>query len=124
MDINQFAAKKLKELRIKKRITQEELAESLGITQQQVERYENGKRNFKLKLIFELAAYFKISINDFFPPTEINKNDYNIILKKILKEKGFLNENEEMTNEEIDKLIDFLKINKDFLINKEEKNKS
>ena len=67
MDANSFAAKKLKELRIKKNLTQEELAEELGITQQQVARYENNKRQFKQDFLFKLADYFKISINEFFP---------------------------------------------------------
>lgn len=70
MNINNFAAEKLKELRQKKNLTQEELAEDLNITQQQVARYENGLRNFKQEFLFKLANYFKVSINDFFPPLE------------------------------------------------------
>lgn len=69
MDINNFASEKLKELRLKKNITQEELAEELNMTQQQIARYENGKRYFKQDLLFKLANYFNVSINDFFPPT-------------------------------------------------------
>lgn len=69
MDINNFASEKLKELRLKKNITQEELAEELNMTQQQIARYENGQRHFKQDLLFKLANYFNVSINDFFPPT-------------------------------------------------------
>lgn len=69
MDINKYAAEKLKELRQRKSLTQEELAEELGITQKQISRYENGDRNFKQELLFQLATYFNVSINDFFPPT-------------------------------------------------------
>lgn len=69
MDINNFASEKLKELRLKKNITQEELAEELNMTQQQIARYENGQRYFKQDLLFKLANYFNVSINDFFPPT-------------------------------------------------------
>lgn len=69
MDINKYAAEKLKELRQRKNLTQEELAEELGITQKQISRYENGDRNFKQELLFQLATYFNVSINDFFPPT-------------------------------------------------------
>ena len=70
MDVNNFAAEKLKELRQRKNLTQEELAEELNITQQQVARYENGLRNFKQDFLFQLANYFKVSINVFFPPLE------------------------------------------------------
>lgn len=68
MDINKFAAEKLKKLRMMKNLTQEELAEELEITQQQIARYENGLRQFKQEFLFKLANYFNVSINDFFPP--------------------------------------------------------
>lgn len=69
MDINEFSAKKLKELRERKNITQQELAEELGMQQQQIARYENNQRKFKQDLLYKLADYFKVSINDFFPDT-------------------------------------------------------
>lgn len=69
MDINKYAAEKLKELRNRKNITQEELAEELGTNQQQIARYEMGQRYFKQEFLFKLAKYFNVSINDFFPPT-------------------------------------------------------
>lgn len=70
MNVNQYAANKLKELRTSKNMTQEELAEDLNITQQQVARYENNLRQFKQDFLFKLAEYFQVSINDFFPPIE------------------------------------------------------
>lgn len=75
MNINQYAANKLKELRTAKNMTQEELAEELNITQQQVARYENNLRQFKQDFLFKLAEYFKVSINDFFPPIDSYYNE-------------------------------------------------
>ena len=72
MDINKYAAEKLKELRNRRNLTQEELAEDLGIQQQQIARYENGVRYFKQEFLFQLASYFNVSINEFFPPTTFN----------------------------------------------------
>lgn len=69
MDINEYSAKKLKELRERKNITQQELAEALGVQQQQIARYENNQRKFKQDLLCKLADYFNVSINDFFPNT-------------------------------------------------------
>ena len=66
--INKYAGEKLKELRNRKNLTQQELAEDLRINQQQVARYENGLRNFKQDFLFDLADYFNVSINYFFPP--------------------------------------------------------
>lgn len=68
MEINQYCANKLKQLREHKNITQQELADDLGMAQQQIARYENNQRQFKQDLLFQLADYFKVSINDFFPP--------------------------------------------------------
>ena len=76
MNINKYAAEKLKKLRNMRNLTQEELAEDLKITQQQVARYENGVRKFKQEFLFILANYFDVSINEFFPPdTNLNDND-------------------------------------------------
>ena len=75
MDINKYAAKMLKQLRLEKKMTQEELAKQLNITQQQVARYENNLRQFKQDFLFKLADYFKVSINEFFPPSVENYLD-------------------------------------------------
>lgn len=76
MDLNKFASDKLKELRVNKFLTQEELAENLNITQQQVARYENNQRQFKLDFLFQLAEYFNISINEFFPSINTYTSDF------------------------------------------------
>lgn len=68
MNINKYCAKKLKELRESKNLTQQELAEELNINQQQIARYENNQRQFKQDFLFNLANYFNVSINEFFPP--------------------------------------------------------
>lgn len=76
IDTNKYCAQKLKKLRISKNLTQKELAEELGITQQQVARYENNRRRFKQTFLFQLAEYFKVSINDFFPSTEATVSEF------------------------------------------------
>lgn len=78
MDINKYAADKFKELRMKKNLTQEQLAEELNVTQQQVARYENNMRQFKQDFLFKLAEYFGVSINDFFPPLNFDETSQEI----------------------------------------------
>lgn len=82
MDINKYAARKLKELRVQKNLTQEKLAEELNITQQQIARYENNMRQFKQDFLYQLAEYFGVSINYFFPQENHLNND-NELLKQI-----------------------------------------
>ena len=68
MDINKYIGNKIRELREKKNLTQEELAEYLDTTPQTISRYEIGDRKTNQDVLFKLAEYFKISINEFFPP--------------------------------------------------------
>lgn len=82
MDINKYAARKLKELRMQRNLTQEKLAEELNITQQQIARYENNMRQFKQDFLYQLAEYFGVSINYFFPQGNHLNND-NELLEQI-----------------------------------------
>lgn len=67
-NVTQYIAAKIKEFRENRNITQQELAEALNTTQQSIARYESGERKTDQNVLFALADYFKISINDFFPP--------------------------------------------------------
>lgn len=68
MDVNKYIGEKIRFLRQSKNINQEELAEYLGVTTQAVSRYELGDRKTDNDVLFKLADYFNVSINDFFPP--------------------------------------------------------
>lgn len=68
MNINKYIGNKIRELREKQNLTQEELAEYLNTTSQTVSRYEIGDRKTNQDILYKLAEYFKVSINDFFPP--------------------------------------------------------
>jgi putative transcriptional regulator len=47
-------------------ITQEDLANAIGVTRQTVIAMEKGKYNPSLALAFEIARYFKVKIEDVF----------------------------------------------------------
>jgi putative transcriptional regulator len=47
-------------------ITQEDLAEAIGITRQTVIAMEKGKYNPSLQLAFKIANYFNVKIEDVF----------------------------------------------------------
>lgn len=72
MDVNKHIGEKIREYRERKNITQLELAEYLGTTPQALSRYERGERKTDQDTLFKLADYFKISINDFFPPLKFD----------------------------------------------------
>lgn len=123
INITNYVANKIKTFREKKNITQKELAEALNTTQQTIARYENGERKADQNVLFALANYFGISINDFFPSVKVDNNDEIEMLKKTLKKKGFLDENEDLSEENYNRLIDFAKANKPFIIKDTDSNK-
>ncbi|MBD5156932.1 MAG: helix-turn-helix domain-containing protein [Butyrivibrio sp.] len=54
----------LKELRKEKQLTQEQLAEILGVTNRSVSRWENGVNMPDLDLIIEIANYYGVGIEE------------------------------------------------------------
>ena len=61
---------RVKELRGKRKITQEELAELIGISRQAINAIEKEKFDPSLPTAFKMAKLFKISIEKLFLPDE------------------------------------------------------
>ncbi len=59
---------RLKELREKRGITQEDLARRLGVTRQTIISIEKEKYDPSLKLAFKIAKFFNKKIEDIFIP--------------------------------------------------------
>lgn len=57
---------RLKELRRKNNITQEELSKRVGVSRQSIVAIERGKYDPSLQLAFKLAREFDCSIEDIF----------------------------------------------------------
>lgn len=57
---------RIQELRKMNKVTQEELADAVGVTRQTIISLENGKYNASLQLAFKLARFFKMQIEDIF----------------------------------------------------------
>jgi putative transcriptional regulator len=54
------------ELRKPKKITQQELADAVGVTRQTIISLENGKYNASLQLAYKLSRFFEQKIEDIF----------------------------------------------------------
>lgn len=54
----------LKELRVEKNLTQEQLAELLGVTNRSVSRWENGNNMPDLSLLMELAKFYGVGVDE------------------------------------------------------------
>ena len=61
---------KIKELRTKHKLSQEELANAVGVTRQTIMSIENEKYVASLPLAYKIASYFKLSIEEVFNLSE------------------------------------------------------
>lgn len=60
----------ISQLRKEKKITQEELANEVGVTRQTITSIENGKYIASLPLAFKIAEFFEMKIEDIFTMEE------------------------------------------------------
>lgn len=74
---------KIKELRKKRRITQEELAKSIGISFQAVSKWENGITLPDITLVPMIASYFGVSMDELF---DYNLQKIEVEIEKITTE--------------------------------------
>lgn len=56
----------LKELRLEKQMTQEQLAEQIGVSRRTVSRWETGNNLPDLSVIIELADFYDVDLNEIF----------------------------------------------------------
>lgn len=119
-----FTNKNVKYLREINNIPQSKLARDLKIDQSTLAKWENNTRQITLDWAIKISDYFKVGIGDFISKdlhigttSHIPSTDEEY--KKILKEKGLMDENENINEEDFKKLIDFAVANKDYLIKKD-----
>lgn len=72
MDLKKYIGGRIKEFRVNRNLTTEQLAERLGTTRATITRYENGDRKANQDVLFELANLFNVSVDDFFPPRDVS----------------------------------------------------
>lgn len=65
---------RIRELRIKRGINQEILAQAIGITQQTVSKLENQRYNAPLDLIINIARYFEVTVDYLLELTEFKRS--------------------------------------------------
>ena len=63
-DLNKNIADNLRQIRAKNRISQDELAELCGISQQYICKIEHEKVNPSIYILFKIADSLKITVND------------------------------------------------------------
>lgn len=65
----------LKQIRQKKKMTQKQVAEQLGVSRQAICLWESNKREVKVTMLKKLSNIFKVSITDFLRVMDNDKRD-------------------------------------------------
>ena len=66
------------ELRQKKHLSQNKMAEDLGISRRTISMIENGEQNVSLDYAYRISAYFNLLVQEVFPETkEVPSTDKN-----------------------------------------------
>ena len=123
-----YFASNLKHLRIQSGMTQTELAKRLDKDYSTIGKWEHNQRNPIMEDIVKLAEIFNVSIVDLvnkdlrFPINnniDNNKEDDYALFSKVLKSKGIIDENDNVSKEDVEKLLRFIDNNKELLIKKD-----
>lgn len=106
---------KIIELRKKKNLTQEQLAEKIGVTRQTLSNWEKNSTNPDIEQAKNIASFFKISLDDLTDnKLEINCSKKNV-LKNLVGKKCYLDILSDDYDEVFDKECRILETNTEFV---------
>lgn len=120
-----YFSKNLKYLREYQKLSQNKLADMIGVNQTTIARWEDDNRTPNLDNAIDVSRVLNIPLADLVgKDLSINKSVLSGTkseFKQILLKKGLIDENDNLTEEDAKKLIDFALANKEYLIKKENK---
>lgn len=113
---------RLKLILAEKNISQVQLAKTLKLSSQAVNRWCQNTTQPDHQTIVEIARILHVSTDFLLGNDSDYNNDDNALrekeaLKKALVDNGYMNKDEDLSNEELDRLIKFVVNNKDFIKN-------
>ncbi len=80
-------AKKLRQFRIAASMTQEQLGELIGVTFQQIQKYEKAQNRISASKLFELSQLLNKPLSEFFTGLKSDRDYYNYDFKTDKKQK-------------------------------------
>ena len=78
--IDELVGREIRGFRKLKGLTQQELAEQIGITFQQLQKYETAKNRVSVSRLWDICEALKVAPGAFFPVSETNHAVHHIIL--------------------------------------------
>lgn len=88
--VDESIAKKIRQFRIASGITQDGLGELIGLSFQQIQKYESAKNRISASKLFEIAQILNKPINAFFDDIKADRDYYNYDFKKSKKQNNEL----------------------------------
>ena len=111
--------RKLKNLREKKGLLQKELGDKLNISASTIGMYEQDRRDPDFETLKKIANFFNVTTDYLLDNTNNTDMDEELkekeALKKLLQKTGFMAGDEDLTDEELERLIEFVNANKKFI---------
>jgi len=89
--IDKYVGDRIKKLRLANDMSQEVLGELIGVTFQQVQKYEKGINRVSSSKLYSVTKIFKCRFEDLFPPQEgdtqyLSLDERTVTILKICKE--------------------------------------
>lgn len=106
INVNEYAGKAIRELRLSKNLTLNELAAKIKISYQQLQKYEKGTNRLSIDKLYEISKYLGMEVYNFFPNGSFVFDKENIITSQLINSYSSINDKE--TKEIVIRLIDKL----------------
>lgn len=108
----------IKKARIKKGLTQRQLGEAIGVSHNTISDWESGNHKPDADIVMALCKALNVDANYMFDWKDEPLDNERQNMIDTLKKNNFLDENDDLSDKDLKKLLDFAKANKDFLIEK------
>lgn len=69
-DLNKYVGNRIREERKKRRLSQKEVGEKIGVKHNTISSYENATNSPDQDTLFRIAREFSIKVDDLFPPMD------------------------------------------------------
>lgn len=90
-ELQKYIGAKIREYRVKKKMTQGELGDLLGLKHNSISAIERGVNSFDANTIFSIAKIFEIKADELFPPFDIELESFIDLVQGLREETPDLN---------------------------------
>lgn len=123
----------LRFIREKRGLSKSDLAKKMNVNQSTISRWENEQMGITVENAYDLSQILNISLPELLGKDLRVSSEYENVfdtdsdnlqaLNKVLKNKGIINENDEISAEDFDRLMDFTEKNLEYIRKDEQKKK-